>query len=46
MSLKGMGDIERGDIEDPHYSSLKKIADGLRVPVGDLLEDPALAGKV
>lgn len=39
MSLKGMGDIERGDIADPHYSSLKKIADGLGVPVGELVED-------
>jgi transcriptional regulator with XRE-family HTH domain len=39
MSLKGMGDIERGDIEDPHYSSLKKIADGLGISVGELLEE-------
>ena len=42
MSLKGMGDIERGDIEDPHYSSLSKIADGLGMSIGALLEeDPA-----
>jgi transcriptional regulator with XRE-family HTH domain len=39
MSLKGMGDIERGDIEDPHYSSLSKIADGLDMTVGELLEE-------
>ena len=45
MSLKGMGDIERGDIDDPHYSSLKKIADGLGMPVSELLEEPVLAGK-
>jgi transcriptional regulator with XRE-family HTH domain len=38
MSLNGFADIERGHIEDPHYSSLKKIADGLGVPVGELLE--------
>lgn len=40
MSLKGMGDIERGDIADPHYSSLSKIAGGLGIPVGELLEEP------
>jgi hypothetical protein len=45
MSLKGMGDIERGAIPDPHYSSLHKIAEGLGVSVGELLEEPTLAGK-
>jgi transcriptional regulator with XRE-family HTH domain len=39
MSLKGVGDIERGDIEDPHYSSLSKIAAALDVSVAELLED-------
>ena len=42
MSLKGMGDIERGAIPDPHYSSLSKIAAALGVSVGELLEEPAL----
>ena len=47
LSLKGMGDIERGDIEDPHFSSLVKIAHALDVPVESLIkeEEPALAGK-
>jgi transcriptional regulator with XRE-family HTH domain len=45
MSLKGMGDIERGDIADPHYSSLSKIAEALGMSVGELLEEPALSGK-
>jgi transcriptional regulator with XRE-family HTH domain len=46
MSLKGMGDIERGAIPDPHYSSLSKIAEGLGVSVGELLEEePVLSGK-
>jgi transcriptional regulator with XRE-family HTH domain len=45
MSLKGMGDIERGAIPDPHYSSLNKIAEGLGVSVGELLEEPVLLGK-
>jgi transcriptional regulator with XRE-family HTH domain len=40
MSLKGMGDIERGAIPDPHYSSLNKIAEGLGVSVGELVEEP------
>ncbi len=44
MSLKGMGDIERGDIADPHYSSLSKIAAGLDMQVSELLEE-AFAGK-
>ena len=45
MSLKGMGDIERGAIADPHYLSLKKIADGLGIPVGELLEEPVPLGE-
>jgi len=38
-----MGDIERGDIEDPHFSSLAKIAHALDVPVEVLIreEEPA-----
>ncbi len=42
MSLKGMGDIERGGIEDPHYSSLSKIADALGMSIGELLGELAL----
>jgi len=48
LSLKGMGEIERGDIEDPHISSLTKIARALGVPVEALVKEeevPALAGK-
>ena len=44
LSLKGMGEIERGDIEDPHISSLAKIARALGVPVEALIneeEEPA-----
>src|SRR5215204_717065 len=41
MSLKGMSYIERGHIEDPHYSSLSKIADGLGVSLGELLGEAA-----
>jgi transcriptional regulator with XRE-family HTH domain len=45
MSLNGFADIERGHIEDPHYSSLNKIADGLGVSISELLEEeqPPLA---
>jgi transcriptional regulator with XRE-family HTH domain len=45
LSLKGMGEIERGDIEDPHISSLAKIARALGVPVEALIkeeEEPAV----
>jgi len=48
LSLKGMGEIERGDIEDPHISSLAKIARALGVPVEALIkeeEEVAVAGK-
>lgn len=37
MSLNGFADIERGHIGDPHYTSLKKIANGLGMSVGELL---------
>jgi transcriptional regulator with XRE-family HTH domain len=39
LSLKGMGAIERGDIEDPHFSSLTKIAHALDVPVEVLIRE-------
>lgn len=39
MSLKGMGDIERGVIPDPHYSSLSKIARALGMSVSKLLKE-------
>ena len=42
LSLKGMGDIERGDIEDPHISSLSKIARALGVSVETLIGDEEL----
>jgi transcriptional regulator with XRE-family HTH domain len=48
LSLKGMGEIERGDIEDPHISSLAKIARALGVPVAALIKEEveaAVAGK-
>ncbi len=38
LSLNGFADIEREVIKDPHYSSLRKIADALGVPIGELLE--------
>lgn len=45
MSLKGMGDIERGAVPDPHYTSLSKIAEGLGVPIGELLGELAPLGE-
>jgi hypothetical protein len=40
MSLKGMAYIERGHIEDPHFSSLHSIARALDMSVGELVGDP------
>jgi transcriptional regulator with XRE-family HTH domain len=40
MSLKSVYFIETGRSQDPHWSSLKNIADALNVPVRELIEDP------
>jgi transcriptional regulator with XRE-family HTH domain len=45
MSLNGMASIERGEIADPHISTLTRIADALGVPVHQILEDPVPTGK-
>jgi transcriptional regulator with XRE-family HTH domain len=37
--------IERGEIVDPHFSTLTRIAEALGVSVGELMEEPALSGK-
>jgi len=37
MSLKGMSYIERGHIEDPHFSSLSKIPAALDMSAGELV---------
>ncbi len=39
VSLNVVSRLERGSIADPHISTLSRIADGLGVPVGELLED-------
>jgi transcriptional regulator with XRE-family HTH domain len=47
MSLKNVSDLERGQVVDPHYSSLVNLARALNISVEDLIsqEEPALAGK-
>ena len=46
MSLKGMSYIERGHIEDPHISSVSRIADALGISLSELVEEePVAAGK-
>jgi transcriptional regulator with XRE-family HTH domain len=45
LTLKAFGELERGDVRDPHISSLASIARALGVGVMDLLEEPVLAGK-
>src|SRR5215212_2599866 len=44
VAKETISDIERG-LRHPHDPTLAKIAKGYGVPVGDLLEEPALAGK-
>jgi len=45
MSVSAVAQIEQGGRTDPHYSTLTKLADALNMSVGELLEEPALAGK-
>jgi len=45
VPLNRVGRIETGAVTDPHYSTLSRIADGLGVSVGELLEEePVLSG--
>jgi transcriptional regulator with XRE-family HTH domain len=39
LSLRAYRSLERGEAVDPHYSTLNKLAEGLGVPVRELLED-------
>jgi transcriptional regulator with XRE-family HTH domain len=41
LTLNAYGDIERGRITDPHYSSLRGIARGLGITVAELVEESA-----
>jgi len=46
VPLNRVGRIETGAVTDPHYSTLSRIAGGLGVPIGELLEEePVGAGK-
>ncbi len=40
VPLNRVGRIETGAVTDPHYSTLSRIAVGLGVSVGELLEEP------
>ncbi len=44
ITLKAYGQLERGEVLDPHVSTLTQIADALGVRVVDLMEKPP-AGK-
>ena len=41
VPLNRVGRIETGTVTDPHYSTLSRIADGLGLSVGELLEGPS-----
>jgi transcriptional regulator with XRE-family HTH domain len=40
LTLKAVGEVERGEVQDPHISSLASIARALGVEVADLLSEP------
>ncbi len=40
VPLNRVGRIETGAVTDPHYSTLSRIAGGLDVSVGELLQEP------
>jgi transcriptional regulator with XRE-family HTH domain len=51
VSLKAIGELERGEVQDPHYSTLSGIASALGMTVAELVsEEPeseaATTGKV
>ncbi len=41
LSLSAITHIEQGEITDPHYSTLNKLAEGLDLSVAELMEDEA-----
>lgn len=45
VSMNGIARLEQDSIKDPHLSQLRKIAAALGVSVGELVEEPVLAGK-
>jgi transcriptional regulator with XRE-family HTH domain len=40
LTLKAVGEVERGEVQDPHVSSLASIARALGVEIADLLREP------
>jgi transcriptional regulator with XRE-family HTH domain len=45
MSLPGFTQVERGISPDPHYSTLRQIAEALNITVAELTGEVALEGK-
>ncbi len=46
VPMRRVGRLETGEVKDPHYSTIHRIADGLGLSVAELLEEgPILAGK-
>ncbi len=46
VSLGSVRQLEQGGINDPHYSTVRKIAEGLGMPVSELLQEPAYAEDI
>lgn len=46
VSAQSVRQLEQGGVYDPHYSTVSKIAEGLGMPVSELLGEPSLDPKV
>ncbi len=46
ITLKAFGELERGEVQDPHYSTLRDIANALDTSVAELVgeREPVLTG--
>jgi transcriptional regulator with XRE-family HTH domain len=42
LTLKAVGEVERGEVQDPHYSTLTAIARALSMTVGELVGEEEL----
>ena len=45
ITLKGYGELERGEVKDPHFSTLRGVADALGVPLATLIASEEPDGK-
>jgi len=46
ITLKAFGELERGEVQDPHYSTLRDIANALDTSVAELVGEKELAAPL